>query len=87
VTIAWGIYASILLVLGLRQNLNQLLTVAVGTFFIVVGKLLLVDLAELKAIWRILLFLGFGGLFLVLSYYFQALWKRGSKLPEKSNNG
>ena len=86
-TIAWGIYAGILLVLGLRLNLKQLPTVAVGTLLIVVGKLFLVDLAELKATWRILLFLGFGGIFLVLSYYFQALWKRGSELDDQSNKG
>ena len=46
-----------------------------GTLLIVVGKLFLVDLVELETIWRILLFLGFGGLFLILSYYFRVLWK------------
>ncbi|NIT61360.1 MAG: DUF2339 domain-containing protein [Aliifodinibius sp.] len=75
VTIAWGIYSVILLVLGLRLNFQRLRTVAIGTLLIVVGKLFIVDLAELETIWRVLLFLGFGGLFLVLSYYFQALWK------------
>ncbi len=75
VTIAWGIYAVALLIVGLRINDNQLRNVAMGTLLVVVGKLFLVDLAELETIWRILLFLGFGGLFLFLSYYFQALWK------------
>ena len=37
-------------------------------------KLFLVDLAVLAPVWRIMLFMGFGGLFLVLSYYFQDLW-------------
>jgi len=75
VTIAWGIYAVTLLIAGLRMNNNQLRNVAMGTLLVVVGKLFLVDLAELETIWRVLLFLGFGGLFLFLSYYFQALWK------------
>lgn len=75
VTIAWGIYAVTLLVAGLRMNSIQLRNVAMGTLLVVVGKLFLVDLAELETIWRVLLFLGFGGLFLFLSYYFQALWK------------
>ena len=75
VTIAWGVYTIILLVLGLRLNFNQLRTVAMGTLLIVVVKLFLVDLVELETIWRILLFLGFGGLFLILSYYFRVLWK------------
>lgn len=76
VTIAWGIYAAALLIVGLRMNIHQIRTVAVGTLLLVVVKLFLVDLVKLKAIWRILLFIGFGGLFLVLSYYFRALWKQ-----------
>jgi uncharacterized membrane protein len=47
-----------------------------GTLLLVVGKLFVVDLAELETVWRILLFMGFGGIFLVLSYNFQHLWKR-----------
>ncbi|OGG44227.1 MAG: hypothetical protein A3F84_09520 [Candidatus Handelsmanbacteria bacterium RIFCSPLOWO2_12_FULL_64_10] len=78
VTIAWGIYAVVLLVIGLRLNRPLLRTVAMGTLLLVVGKLFMVDLAVLKAIWRILLFMGFGGLFLVLSYYFRALWRQVS---------
>lgn len=75
VTIAWGVYALALLVSGLRLNLDLLRNVGLGTLFLVVGKLFLVDLASLEAIWRILLFLCFGGVFLVISYYFRALWK------------
>ena len=78
VTSVWGIYAVVLLILALRKNLSQLRTVAMGTLLLVVGKLFLVDLSRLEAIWRILLFLCFGGVFLVLSYYFKALWKPGS---------
>lgn len=82
VTIAWGLYALTLLILGLRLNQSQLRTVAVGTLLIMVGKLFLVDLSKLKAIWRILLFLGFGGVFLVVSYYFQSLWKGEKQTSE-----
>ena len=75
VTIAWGIYAILLLVVGLRRNLDRLRMAAMATLLLVVAKLFLIDLARLETIWRILLFLGFGGVFLVLGYYFQALWK------------
>ena len=54
---------------------------------LLVGKLFLVDLARLEAIWRILFFLGFGGLFLVLSYYFQARWKRSGKFADEFGDG
>lgn len=85
VTIAWGVYAVILLLLGLRRDLHQLRVAALGTLLLVVVKLFLFDLQQLKAIWRILLFLGFGGLFLVLSYYFRALWRPTSKPTNRSD--
>jgi uncharacterized membrane protein len=74
ITLAWGAYGLGLLLAGVLLNRNRsLLTVALATLFLVVGKMLLIDLAALDAVWRILIFLGFGGLFLVLSYYFQRL--------------
>ncbi|HKI46778.1 MAG TPA: DUF2339 domain-containing protein [Balneolales bacterium] len=86
VTIAWGIYSVILLILALRLNDGWMRGTAMVTLFIVVGKLFLVDLAQLETIWRVLLFLGFGGLFLVLSYYFRTLWRSGYKSPEDKDN-
>lgn len=75
VSVAWGAYAVGLLVLGLRQDLVLLQKIAIGTLLLVVAKLFLVDLAALEALYRILLFLGLGGLFLFLSYSLQTLWK------------
>jgi hypothetical protein len=75
VTIAWGLYAAGLLVIGLRIDGVELVRGGMATLFLVVTKLFLWDLAGVEAIWRVLLFLGFGGLFLVLSYYLQALWR------------
>ncbi len=75
VTVAWGLYAVGLLVAGLRLNRTSLVRGGMATLFLVVGKLFLVDLAEVEAIWRVLLFLGFGGLFLALSYYLRSLWR------------
>jgi len=74
-TIAWGLYAAGLLVAGLRLDGPSLMRTGMGTLFLVVGKLFLVDLAGVEAAWRILLFMGFGGLFLALSYYLPHLWK------------
>ena len=72
VTVTWGLYALVLLIAGLRLERNRfLMNTGIGTLFLVVAKLFLVDLALVDAIWRILLFLGFGGVFLVLSYYLQ----------------
>lgn len=41
---------------------------ALAVIGVVVAKLFLVDLARLAAVWRVLLFVGFGALFLALSY-------------------
>lgn len=46
-----------------------------ATLFVVVGKLFLVDLSEVEPAWRVVPFLGFGGLFLALSYYLRGLWR------------
>jgi uncharacterized membrane protein len=78
VTVAWGLYTVALLLAGLQLARSRLVIVGMGTLLLVVAKLLLVDLINLDAVWRILLFLGFGGVFLVLSYYLQALWRASS---------
>jgi uncharacterized membrane protein len=79
VTVAWGLYTVALLVAGLHLARSRLVIVGMGTLLLVVAKLLLVDLINLDAVWRILLFLSFGGVFLVLSYYLQALWQASSR--------
>lgn len=83
VSTAWGVYTVILLILALRLRLTHLRAIAMTTLFVLVGKLLVVDLAELAAIWRILLFFGFGGAFLILSYFSRKLWRA----PEEVSPG
>lgn len=78
VSAAWGAYGIVLLVAGLRLDHAGVRATALATFGLVIVKLFLVDLAALEAIWRVLLFLGFGGAFLALSYYFPSLWKAKS---------
>jgi uncharacterized membrane protein len=77
VTVSWGVYAVLLLVAGLRLDRIAPVRGGMVTLFLVAGKLFLVDLAEVEALWRVLLFGGFGVLFLSLSYYLQALWRPG----------
>ncbi|HLA40526.1 MAG TPA: DUF2339 domain-containing protein, partial [Candidatus Glassbacteria bacterium] len=60
---------------GLRKASPNLRRVGLLTLLLVVGKLFLVDLAQIAAIWRIVLFLCFGGLFLALSHWVRNLWK------------
>jgi uncharacterized membrane protein len=71
VSIVWGVYAVGLVAAGLRLGRNiPLLTCGITTLFALAAKLFLIDLQYVDAIWRILLFLGFGGFFLLFSYFF-----------------
>jgi len=84
VTVIWGVYGASLLVTGLRRANRSMRTVGLVTLLAVVGKLFIVDLASVPAIWRILLFIGFGGVFLALSYWFMSLDR--SRSPQASRD-
>jgi uncharacterized membrane protein len=69
VTISWGVYGILLFVVSFVRKSRRIQLAGLATLGLVAGKLLLVDMAQLDMIWRILLFMGFGAAFLVLSYY------------------
>lgn len=73
VTLFWGILGLIVFVLGFRLKKTQWRYLGSFTIAIVVGKLFLVDLIELETIWRILLFIGFGALLIMVSYYLKKI--------------
>lgn len=85
ISIVWGLYGVILLLAGLRLDRAVLRSAGLLTLLIVVGKLFLLDLATVAAIWRILLFMGFGGAFLLLSYYFPRLWRSSSSESDQNS--
>lgn len=74
VSAIWGTYSIALLVAGFRAKNNMLRKVGMATLLSVIAKLFVVDLANLETIWRILLFIGLGGILLLVSYYLQSLW-------------
>lgn len=74
VTVAGGLTGAVMFVAGLRRDHAYLIKGGVATLFLVVAKLFLWDLVGLDPMWRVLLFLGFGGLFLILSYHLRNLW-------------
>ncbi len=76
VSIAWAAYALAILLAGLRLPGTAYIYTGIGTLRLVTAKLLLVDLVALEPVWRILLFLGFGGIFLVISYHLQSWLRR-----------
>lgn len=74
ISVIWGLYAIALIVAGFTRYGQKLRLTGMLTVFLVVGKLFLVDLSQLQAIWRILLFIGLGGAFVLLGYYLQSTW-------------
>jgi len=82
VTLTWGIYGIGLLVTSFLVNQRGIQLAGLATLGLVAGKLVLVDMAQMDMIWRILMFLGFGLAFLVLSY---AINRRDSTAPETGN--
>ena len=86
VTISWGVYAIALVVYGLVRGVNPVRGAGVATLMLVVGKLFLVDLARVEAIVRVLLFLGFGVVFLTLSYFFRSLLQRGVGVDDEDGD-
>jgi uncharacterized membrane protein len=74
-TIVWGAYALGLLLLAMRQGWPTAERVAIGTLLATVAKLFLVDLERLDPLFRVLLFLGFGAVFLYFSYSLSGAWK------------
>jgi hypothetical protein len=72
VTIAWGVYGISLVIAGFAMCRNlPIMLAGITTLFAIAGKLFVIDLRYLGTVWQILLFLGFGGFFLVVSYGFQ----------------
>jgi uncharacterized membrane protein len=68
VSVSWGLYAVAMVMFGYIINKNFFRTIGTVMIFVVVGKLLLIDLSSVAAIWRVLLFMGFGSILLLLSY-------------------
>jgi len=72
VTTSYAVLGAAILVMSRRPGSNPLLRRLGGmTMLIVVARLLLVDLSSVEAIWRVLLFLVCGALFLYTGYRMQ----------------
>jgi hypothetical protein len=72
VTASYAIVGAVLLVLSRRPGANPFLRhLGAATMLLVVARLLLVDLSSVETIWRVLLFLVCGAVFLYTGYRMQ----------------
>jgi len=78
VTISFALAGASLLVASRRsQDRRLLLTLAGLTMVVVVARLLIVDLSSVETIWRVLLFLACGSMFVYTSYRLQPVKRAG----------
>lgn len=77
-SLAWGALGIGALVAGLTTGRKFLFSRGTLTLFIVASKLLAVDMQTVSSFWKILLFTGFGALFLGVSYLYKQLAARSA---------
>jgi hypothetical protein len=73
VSITWGLIAASELIYGYVARDEWVRRAGLATLLVLVGKLFLIDLSQVDVVLRILLFMGFGGAFLVLGFYLPKL--------------
>ncbi len=70
-SVAWGLYAMALLVIGLVRRMQGLRMISLGFLLLTVAKVFLHDLANLTGLHRILSFLGLGVSLILVSLLYQ----------------
>lgn len=70
-SVAWGLYAGLLLGVGFLRSLPLLRWIGLGVLGLTTAKVFLVDLSELSTAGRIVSFLALGMLSMVLSFAYQ----------------
>ena len=70
-SVAWGLYAIALLVIGLVRRMRGLRMISLGFLLLTVAKVFLHDLANLTGLHRILSFLGLGVSLILVSLLYQ----------------
>lgn len=79
ITIVWGLYASSMLSIGFWRRVMPLRLAALALFALTAVKLLLVDMADVRQIYRIISFFVMGTLMIAASYLYHKAEKRLKK--------
>jgi uncharacterized membrane protein len=70
-SVAWAVYATLLIVIGLRRDYAPIRYFAIVMFAVTTAKVFFVDTAHLERVYRILSVIGLGIALLVTSYLYQ----------------
>ena len=76
-SIAWAIYAAVLMVAGFWRKTALLRYISLGLFGILLVKVFILDMSTVKSVYRIAAFLATGITLVGISYLYQYLKKKG----------
>lgn len=76
VSVTWGIYATALIIIGLRQDYAPIRYFAIGVLTLTIIKVFFADMAELDRIYRVSSVIGLGIVLLVTSYLYNRARRR-----------
>ncbi|MGE3166462.1 MAG: DUF2339 domain-containing protein [Planctomycetota bacterium] len=85
-SVLWAVYAGAVLVLGLRWQSAWLRWSSLGLFGLTVGKVFLVDTAELEAVYRVVAFLCLGAVLVGASLAYSRLARREEERPSSTSD-
>ena len=83
-SLAWGVYGALLIVLGLRRSYAPDRYIGITVLALTVLKVFFVDLWQLGGIYRVIGFLGFGVLLVAVSYLYQRRRQDSDAVPPAS---
>jgi uncharacterized membrane protein len=70
ISVAWAVYATFLLGIGVSRNLRPWRWFALALLGVTLIKVLFIDMAEVRQIWRVLSFMALGALLMICSYVY-----------------
>jgi len=73
--IMWGVFAFVLMIIGMKKNMKMLRIISISLFFFTLLKLFAVDVWDMSEGGRIAAFISLGILLLVISFLYQKLRK------------
>lgn len=76
ISMIWGVYGVAVIIYGVKKLDKTKIYTALAIIVAVALKLLIIDLSEVEAIWKIVLFMGFGASLLAVSYYLHPILQR-----------
>ena len=82
ISVAWAVYATVLLGIGIARNIPAWRWFALSLLGITLIKVLFLDMAEVRQIWRVLSFMALGALLMICSY----AYSRHERLKRTAGN-